>query len=352
MVIVVSLLHYTTAFHIHAAHGIYRRLYYFPIILAAFRGGWQAGLATALAVCLFYIPHAFGLIGFDPAPTLEKILEMVLYLAMGMVCGVLVSRANRVRGRLQDTARNLQTALDEKSAMESELIRSARLAAVGRLSAGLAHEIRNPLASIKASAEVIADDFPADHLKGRLLRILGGETRRLNEVLTRFLDFARPSAREPMRFDLADEARAVVDLVSQREDSPAVDLVLPPAEDFHLEGDREQIRQLLLNLVLNAAAAAGPGGRVGLSLAGEPERVVLVVQDDGPGFTAEGRENFGTPFYSTREGGTGLGLATCLRIVEDHRGTIGLDPHPAEGARIRVELPRVRVAETETGEHG
>ena len=161
MIAVISLLHYNTHWHIHALHGIYRRLYYFPIILAAFRGGPLGGVAAAALVIALYVPHAFGLIGFDPGTTVEKILEMLLYLLVGLLTGTLVGRINAARDRQQRTAEDLQVTLDQKTAMEAELVRSARLAAVGRLSAGLAHEIRNPLASIKGSAEVLADDFPA-----------------------------------------------------------------------------------------------------------------------------------------------------------------------------------------------
>ena len=203
MVAVVTLLHYGTPFHVHAAHGIYRRLYYFPILFAAFWGGWPAAVATSLAVCAAYVPHALGWIGFDPAPTLEKALEMVLYIAIGIVAGVLVSRRNRTAA--------------EKAAMEEELVRAARLAAVGRLSAGLAHEIRNPLASIQGAAEVLQDDFPAAHPKGKLLRVLIEETGRLNTVLTRFLAFARPRPGGRERVDLAAEARRAVELAGHRE---------------------------------------------------------------------------------------------------------------------------------------
>ncbi|MFN2370840.1 MAG: sensor histidine kinase, partial [Candidatus Krumholzibacteriia bacterium] len=98
-VAVVTVLHYNTAIHIHAAHGIYRRLYYFPIILAGIRGGTRGGVAASLLVCALYIPHAFGLIGFDPAQTVEKVLEMVLYLAVGLLTGVLAGRIAAARDR-------------------------------------------------------------------------------------------------------------------------------------------------------------------------------------------------------------------------------------------------------------
>ena len=257
MIAVISLLHYNTHWHIHALHGIYRRLYYFPIILAAFRGGPVGGVGAALLVIALYVPHAFGLIGFDPGTTVEKILEMLLYLLVGLLTGTLVARINAARDRQKRTAEDLRVTLDQKTAMEAELVRSARMAAVGRLSAGLAHEIRNPLASIKGSAEVLADDFPADHPKGRMFAILQEETGRLNQVLSRFLAFARSEPGEVAPFDLEQECRAVAQLMEHRPE--------PVDRDGHrrpdvpaASGNREQVRQVLLNLALNAAAAAGP----------------------------------------------------------------------------------------------
>jgi len=341
MVLVVSLLHYNTAMHIHEAHGIYRRLYYFPILIAAFRYGRKGGLITAVVVCLMYIPHAFGLIGFDPAPTLEKVLEMVLYVAVALVAGVLVDRQHAAQARLRRTARDLEASLAAKERMAAELARSERLAAVGQLSAGLAHEIRNPLASIKGSADVLADDFPPGHPKGRLLQILQEEAARLNEVLTRFLDFARPTRGESEPVDLAAELRSLGDLLRHRKGAPG--LRIEAAETTGtVVGDRAQLRQMLLNLGLNAVAAAGPDGEVVLAARHEGDQLVIAITDTGPGFTAEAVARLGTPFFSTREGGTGLGLATSLRIARDHGGDLAVDTDYTAGARVLVRLPSAR----------
>jgi len=343
MVIVITALHYNTAMHIHEAHGIYRRLYYFPIILAGFRGGTRGGLLAALAVCALYIPHAFGFIGYDPAHAVEKILEMLLYLAIGLLTGVLTGRINRARDRQTRLAGELQDALDEKTAMEDELVRSARLAAVGRLSAGLAHEIRNPLASIRGSAEVLADDFPPEHPKGRLLKVLLAESSRLNDVLSRFLAFARSEPGDIGAFDLAAEADTVRDLLAARDDMPAATVASPETALPAALGNAQQIRQVLLNLALNGGAAAGPEGSLRLELAADGQQVVCRVRDDGPGFSAEALDQFGTPFYSTRAGGTGLGLATSLRIVEDLGGTLAVDTS-CDGGCVVLGLPAARAA--------
>ncbi len=336
LIAVVSFLHYNTALHIYALHGIYRRLYYFPIILAAFRDGYRGGLIAALLVILFYLPHALGGVGFDPGSATEKNLEMVLYLAMGILTGILVDRINAARDSLARTAVDLRKALDEKERMEAELVRTARLAAVGRLSAGLAHEIRNPLASIQGAAEVLGDDFPPDHPKSGLLRILLQEARRLNEVLTRFLAFARSEPGETGRFDLAAEVRAVADLLEHGPAAPRLVVKTSP-DEVTVIGNREQARQIILNLGLNAAQAAGPGGTVTLELAVRGAEAACIISDTGSGFSAEALENFGTPFYSTRQGGTGLGLATSLRLAENMGGRLEAAPGP--GGRVVFTLP-------------
>jgi two-component system sensor histidine kinase HydH len=338
MIAVISLLHYNTHWHIHALHGIYRRLYYFPIILAAFRGGPVGGVGAALLVIALYVPHAFGLIGFDPGTTVEKILEMLLYLLVGLLTGTLVARINAARDRQKRTAEDLRVTLDQKTAMEAELVRSARMAAVGRLSAGLAHEIRNPLASIKGSAEVLADDFPVDHPKSRMFSILQEETGRLNQVLSKFLTFARSEPGEVAPFDLEQECRAVAQLMEHRPEPQTVTVTstgdVPPAR-----GNREQVRQVLLNLALNAGAAGGADQGVRFEIDASDGQVRCGVFDSGRGFTKEALANFGTPFFSTKADGTGLGLATSLRIIEDLGGTLEPDPGYTLGGCVRLTLP-------------
>lgn len=331
MIVAVSLMHYSTAMHIHEAHGIYRRLYYFPILLAAFRYGARGGLSAALATCAFYAPHAFGLIGFDPAFALEKTLEMVLYFAVGLVAGVLVDREHATQRRLRRT-------LEDRDRMAAQLVRSERLAAVGRLSAGLAHEIRNPLASIHGAAEVLGDDFPAGHAKARLVGILREESRRLNDVLSRFLTFARGEPAVPAPLDLLAEARAVAELAARRPGPVATVAVIGPPGLPPAVGNGGQVRQVLLNLVLNGVAAAGPDGRVELRIDRDGDWARCRVLDTGPGFSEEAAANFGTPFFSTTPGGTGLGLATSLRLIEDLGGSLALD-RATRGGCVELRLP-------------
>ncbi len=336
----ISLLHYLAPVHAHPVHDILRRLYYLPIILAAFLNGLWGGLVAALVVCAAYAPHAFGRISMDPATPTQKILEMLLYVAVGTLTGALVSRLHSTQRQLEGSAASLKTSLDRLEQTEQRLITEARLAAVGRLSAGLAHEIRNPLASIKGSAELLADDFPSGHPKHRLLQVLMDESVRLNQVLTRFLAFARPRPLDRREFEIASEIEDVFSLLRGRGEGQDIRLELR-AEDpgLRIWGDREQLRQIFLNVLLNACQIAGAGGSVLVECVRRGGVCLIRVRDSGPGFSREALENAFTPFYSSRDQGTGLGLAISHRIAESHGGHIRVRNHPEGGALVEIELP-------------
>lgn len=330
---IVSVLHYVAPVHAHHLHDIYRRLYYLPIIVAAFLNGWRGGLIAAAVVNAAYAPHAFGHISHDPASPTQKVLEMLLYFAVGLVTGSLVSR-------LQKSQRELRASLDQLRSAEDQLVRSARLAAVGRLSAGLAHEIRNPLASIKGSAELLGDDFPEAHPKRTLLRALVDESVRLNNVLTRFLAFARPQPIEARVFDVQPEVDAVIALLRSGDAARDVRVVVEPCKGpAQVRGDREQLRQVFFNILLNASQAAGAGGSVRVACDVEGGAFHLHVHDSGPGFTREAIDNAFTPFFTTKDQGTGLGLAISHRIVDSHGGRLRVANDPAGGGIVDVELP-------------
>jgi signal transduction histidine kinase len=330
----ITALHYSTGTHAHQLHDIYRRLYYLPIILAAFIHGFRGGLIAAAVVCVAYFPHAFGHITMDPASNTEKVLEMVLYLAVGLTTGALVSR-------LKGTQHELRGSIEQLRSTEEQLIRTAKLAAVGRLSAGLAHEIRNPLGSIKGSAEMLADDFPAEHPKRRLLLVLVEEAERLNQVLTRFLAFARPRPLERQEVEIAAEIEGVVTFLKAQRGNRNVQIQIDPypAGPSIVRGDREQLRQVLLNILLNACQGAGEGGTVRIWCNLSHGMFRVCVHDSGYGFTEEALENAFTPFFTTKDQGTGLGLAISHRIIDSHGGRLLVSNAENGGGLVEVEIP-------------
>ena len=242
--------------------------------------------------------------------------------------------------------------------MERDLRRSERLAAVGELSASMAHEIRNPLAAISGAIQMLqreGEGGRGGEQSRRLMDIVLRETDRLNRLLTEFLEYARPGPlrREPLRLEeTVAEVLAIFD--ASRPEATTVSVAIEPG--LRLRADPGQLRQLLWNLLLNAAQAMPEGGSIGVDAhASRPPQegpgggrndgleggwIELGVRDGGVGIPAEVLDRIFDPFFTTKPGGTGLGLATVHRIVEEHGGSIRVQSSAGKGTSFHVRLPR------------
>ncbi|HEX7128042.1 MAG TPA: ATP-binding protein [Thermodesulfobacteriota bacterium] len=225
-------------------------------------------------------------------------------------------------------------------ALEEEVRRVDRLAAVGKLAAGMAHEIRNPLASMSGSVQLLREELvTASREHRRLMDIILRETDRLNELITDFLLFARPGTprREPV--DLAaviEETAALVGTGRER----AVELDVRLERPLPMVGDPRELRQVFWNLVVNAEQAMPRGGRIevaGRLVAGGS--IEVTVKDGGSGIAARDLERIFDPFFTTKPNGTGLGLAIVHRIVQSHGGTIAVASRPDAGTTFTLRLP-------------
>ena len=224
-----------------------------------------------------------------------------------------------------------------------------RLAAVGEMAAGIAHEIRNPLASMSGSIQVLRQDLSLSEEQAQLMDIVLRESERLNDTIRSFLAYARPQTFAIARLDVGkvvqDTARLLRNSPEAR-DVHVVDVKVPP-EPVLYEADENQVRQIVWNVASNGLRAMPEGGRLLLSV--ETDRrdgqheVVLSVQDEGRGIPAEELDNLFQPFRSSFEGGAGLGLAIVHRIVSDYGGVIKLTSTVGVGTTVHVRLP-VRVA--------
>jgi len=352
LIIGISLVHYFTPLHHPALHDIFQRLYYIPIILAAFWYGLRGGLLISILVSILYIPHVVFQWGGELAIELEKYLEIVLYNIVGAVTGLLAEREALRRVELEKTAigleesyHKLQAQTEQLIMIEEQLRRTERLSTLGEMSATLAHEIRNPLGSIKGTAEILADSFAPGDRQYEFLQILVRETDRLNRVVEEFLHFARPMPVETAECDLLEELRSVVSLVSSEATGRGVSLVMEETPLPPIQADRERLRQVFLNLLLNALQATGRGGRITLSTSvekgddGAPVWILLSFADTGEGIAAEHLPRIFEPFFSTKQKGTGLGLAITQKIIESHGGTITVDSTPGRGTTFTVKLP-------------
>ena len=225
--------------------------------------------------------------------------------------------------------------------MEDQLRRSERLASVGQLAAGLAHEIRNPLASLSGSIELLESELPALGVDGkRLFDIVHRETERLNRLLTEFLHYARPDLcrHEPIELrEFFGEFGALLETGTD----PGIPLEVDIPGKLCVLGDPDRLRQAFWNLLLNAAEAEPEGGRVHARARplADGEEVEISIEDHGEGIPNAQKPRIFDPFFTTKPNGTGLGLATVHRIVEAHAGRIQVTSQVGQGTTVRVVLP-------------
>jgi two-component system, NtrC family, sensor histidine kinase HydH len=347
-VIGISLLHYTTPLRLAMLHDIFQRLYYLPIILAAFWFGFRGGIGCAILVTICYAPHILFQWGGHLAMEMEKYLEVLLYNVVGGITGFLSQQEGARRAQLEETAKGLEESyrqLQSQSELiiriEEQLRRAERLSALGELSAILAHEIRNPLASIRGTAEILMEDQTTAASRGEFLDILVKESDRLNRVVEDFLKMARPEPTSKNPCDINEELRNMVTLLSAQARQSKVILELKPSELPPLLGDGEKLRQAFMNIILNAIQASPPGGRVTISTSEDREhgRIEIHFADNGPGISEKASREIFEPFFTTKGSGTGLGLPITKKIVEGHGGSIKVQSEPGHGATFRVMLP-------------
>jgi two-component system sensor histidine kinase PilS (NtrC family) len=235
-------------------------------------------------------------------------------------------------------------------------MRAERLEAVAELSASLAHEIRNPLASIRSSVEQLARSKHADEDERFLSGLIVRESDRLSRLLSEFLDFARVRATHFAPLDLHSVVVAVVRLIRAHPDCRPDAAITIEGDHAMLEGDEDLLHRVIANLVLNAVQAARGPVKITVSVAAVQaseiphgtnleHAVRLQVRDTGPGIPEEVRERLFQPFVSGRSGGSGLGLAIVQRAVEAHRGLVLVDSTPGAGTTFTIFLPAKMVAE-------
>jgi len=325
--------------------GIISRYYFvlvLPVISAATRLGLVGTIITSVLAFGAYLSFWLRL---PPDVYVEDTAELVSRGVIMVVSGLLahqLAEATRVESRkYQDAAQKLTEANTNLQEAEAAVRRSERLAALGQLSAGLAHELRNPLGTIKTSAEMLLKNVPADNEVAReMAGFISTEVDRTNSLVTRFLDFARPLAVRLEKTDLSQVIdRAVADVEKHQ---PPYDVTIyknysPDIPPFFLDG--ELMERVLYNLVLNAAQASPPNGSITVKTRESDGTVEITVIDRGSGIQPKLIENIFNPFYTTKSGGVGLGLAIVSKIVDEHGGSIAVESEPGEGSVFRVYLP-------------
>ncbi|PLX93689.1 MAG: sensor histidine kinase [Desulfuromonas sp.] len=349
LVVGITLLHYLTGTHHGHYHDIYRRLYYLPIVLGGLWFSLCGGVFTALFVSLFFLPHVLWQWGNMPGHAPEQYLEILLYNVIGVLTGQLSGREKAQKSRYQKTAqeleesyRQLRQQADTIIEIEEQLRHADRLSALGELSAAMAHEVRNPLGSIRGTAEILQDGVARDDPRYEFTQILLREVDRLNKVVQRYLDFARSEAQPLGRCDLLAVVEAVLSLTQAQSRKAGVEVQRHLPETLpKIHADAAQLQQAILNLILNALQAMPNGGMLTLAAHIESEELQLEIRDSGQGIDPDDLEKIFAPFFTTRSSGTGLGLAITSRIIQNCGGRIDVASTPGEGTFFTLRFPLV-----------
>ena len=331
--------------HAVVLHNVLHHLNILPFMLAGMFFGWRGALKTVLLATVLQAPSIYRHWFRMPLDAQDQVVELSTFGAAGVIAGLLADRERMQRKRVEDTKAELEQVYIELRQNIEQLKKTERLTAAGQLSASLAHEIRNPLASISGATGILSRGQASADDRAECLDILAKESQRLNKLLTNFLEFARPRLPRMQSTEPLELIHSVVTLAQHSAAQQHVTLEVRAEErGREIECDPEQIKQLLLNLILNAVQATGEGGLVTIRSFLTGDALCMEVSDNGCGISPAAREQIFDPFFTTRENGTGLGLAIAANIAAQHGGTLSCRPNPEpgnteRGTTFRLELP-------------
>ncbi len=323
-----------------------------PVISGATAFGLAGTALVSLAACGVYLSF-LAFLGADQYIPEDQKLELVLRSIFLPVVGYLtheLAQANRREAqKAQAAAEELAKANRSLKEAEAQVRRAERIAALGQLTAGLAHELRNPMGTMKTSAEMLARSVAAENEVAReMAGFIVEEVDRTNSLITRFLDFARPQHLKMQRGDLSAMLdHAIVRF--EREQAGAGRAGITVFKNYSLDVppatfDAELMERVIVNLLTNAAQASPPNSVVTVKtqLTSDGNAEIAVI-DRGSGIDAKNLENIFNPFFTTKTDGVGFGLAIVAKIIDEHGGHIDVESTPGEGSVFRVQLPLERV---------
>jgi signal transduction histidine kinase len=313
--------------------------------------GWDQG--SEICVALKEGERVLGVIDVESAnPNAFTQNDLVAIESLAGILASVISSADQYE-RLQDTVRQLRstqielnTRMQALQAAENRLVQAAKLAAVGEMAAGIAHELNNPLTTVTGFSELILEEMPEDVVNRAELELVLREARRASDVVRRLLDFSRQGERTRTNEDMNEIIEDVIALTRHliRTNGVTLKLNLPKDQPW-VSVDRNQMKQVVLNLIHNALQAMPGGGELDIcsDVIGREGRswVVVTIKDTGVGISLADKERIFEPFFTTKsdQGGTGLGLSVTYGIVTDHGGKIEVESNPGEGSTFTVWLP-------------
>lgn len=332
LIIIITGLHYFTSFQELRLHELYRRLYYIPIILAAFNFRIKGGILLPIIVSILYLPYILFFSGHSNMELVTNFFEIIMFYTVGSITGIL--------------AEKLYLNMEKISRLQEHIRRADKLSAVGQLASGVAHEIRNPLAIIKTVSQTLLqdDDGIKDEENRQALEIIQEEVNRANKVIKELLDFAKFKNIDKSKIDINEVIRNMVLITNKYAEKKGISISVQ-AEEQHLYiyGDSEKLKQAFINIIFNAVDAVEEAGNIDIQVVRKKRSINIIFKDNGVGISPEQREKIFNPFYTTKDNGVGLGLAITYRIIDEHEGHIDIQSILGKGTKVMVSLPVVEM---------
>jgi len=322
--------------HSHLMHAIHGRLCYIPIVLSAFWFGIRGGLITALVISYFSIVYIYVRPITAPQELYSEFAEIAFYFAIGGFSGILLDSERSSRRKKEEA--------------EKRLAHAERLSLVGQMVASIAHEIKNPLGSIKGAVQILKDGTTPEPDRTEFTSIIEKEVNRLDGVVQDYLSFSKPSPLKMNEINISDIITEVIKQMKYQCDQTRVKVSFDSGAMPVISGDRNRLHQLFLNMFLNSLQAMPDGGeiRINCDVRQKENGGYLDVKfsDSGRGITSENIERIFEPFFSTKTQGTGLGLATAKVIVAEHNGSIRVESTIGKGTSFQLQFPLIRGAQS------
>ena len=340
LILVITILHFKTSIEHTSLHQIYQRGYYIPIVLAGYLFEIVGGLATALALTILFVVHIWRDWSHHPDYAFQQYAEIPMYFVIAILVGYLSRYQRKATQKLEKAGKELAEAYKKLNDTFEKLRHADRLALLGQLSAGIAHEIRNPLASIQGAVEILGQAVPTADPRSEFAQIARKEVARLEKLTSEILQFSKPAPPEKRETDPAEMIEAASRLVADQARRQRIELVQRIERPVPvILVDPEQVKQVLINLLINAIQAQSDGGKIVVSGKSDQGEWVASVQDTGPGIPPEKMDRVFDPFFTTKREGTGLGLSISYQLVKNNGGRVWATSKPGEGACFFISFP-------------
>jgi two-component system sensor histidine kinase HydH len=349
LVAIITALHFLTSTEHIYLHSIYQRSYYIPIVLACYWFEILGGLATAIGLSSVYLIHIIRDWGHYPAYSFQQYAEIAMYMVVAVLAGSLSRTQRKARQRLEAAGAELSAAYKKLNETFDQLRHSDRLAALGQLAAVVAHEIRNPLGSIQGAVEILGAGLLPSDPKAEFAQIAQKEVTALEKLTSEILQFSKPAPPKQLPIDPQEIIEAACHLCADQARRQQVEINLEPVPAMHIMVDPEQIKQVLLNILINAIQAQPSGGKIEIRVSHDANDVVLSIRDFGPGIAEENLDRIFEPFFTTKREGTGLGLAISYQLVNHNGGRIRVESPRGQGVCFRISFPMSNPGTTGNG---